>query len=271
MIEFGAHACTDVTGFGLMGHLAAMAAASKVDVEIIWDDLPLLPGVLQCLAEGIASGAVERNRESSGHCLTADENVQPAMLDLCFDPQTSGGLLIAVGQDAANDLLERLHAAGIPEAVIIGKVLDTGSGRVFVRTNGRRQLPASRPLVRKSAAIAARNTPIEEQPIKQETSNMSCCEGNHGSDHSAVSEYRRRGGNSAEISRVPASRRRARRTRREDQAGHSHCAVGLGQMRTVREKPCQKSQGNGSFAGRNRRGRLAGHRLRRIADDGVLQ
>jgi selenide,water dikinase len=188
MIEFGAHACTDVTGFGLMGHLAAMVAASKVDVEIIWDDLPLLPGILQCLADGIASGAVERNRESSGHCLTADENVQPAMLDLCFDPQTSGGLLIAVGQDAANDLLERLHADGVSDAVIIGKVLDSGSGRVFVCTNGRRQLPTSRPLVRESAAVAARNTSIEDRPIKQETSNMSCCEGNHGSEHSAVSE-----------------------------------------------------------------------------------
>jgi selenide, water dikinase len=188
MIEFGAHACTDVTGFGLMGHLAAMVAASKVDVEIIWDDLPLLPGILQCLADGIASGAVERNRESSGHCLTADENVQSAMLDLCFDPQTSGGLLIAVGQDAANDLLERLHAAGIPKAVIIGKVLDSGPGRVFVRTNRQRQLPASRPSVRESAAISVRDSSIEEQPIRQETTNMSCCEGNHGSEHGAASE-----------------------------------------------------------------------------------
>ena len=141
MIECGAHACTDVTGFGLMGHLAAMAAASKVDVEIVWDDLPLLPGVLQCLAEGIASGAVERNRESSGHCLIADDNVQPAMLDLCFDPQTSGGLLDRRFGSRGGDLLERLHAAGVSEAAIIGKVLGTGSGRVFLRTDGRRPIP----------------------------------------------------------------------------------------------------------------------------------
>ncbi len=96
MLEFGAHACTDVTGFGLMGHLAALAEASKADVEILWDDLPLLPGVLECLAEGIASGAVERNRESSGRSLTADGDVAAPMIDLCFDPQTSGGLLMAV-------------------------------------------------------------------------------------------------------------------------------------------------------------------------------
>ena len=52
MIECGAHACTDVTGFGLMGHLGAMAAASGVDVEIVWDDLPLLPGVLRMSGRG---------------------------------------------------------------------------------------------------------------------------------------------------------------------------------------------------------------------------
>ena len=144
MIECNAHACTDVTGFGLTGHLGAMAAASGVDVEIIWDDLPLLPGVLECLAEGIASGAVERNRESSGDCLVADDGVQPAMLDLCFDPQTSGGLLIAVPASPAGDLLGRLHAAGVAEAAVIGKVVGAGSGRVFLRTDGRRPIPSCR-------------------------------------------------------------------------------------------------------------------------------
>jgi selenide, water dikinase len=188
MIELGAQACTDVTGFGLMGHLAAMAAASKVDVEIIWDDLPLLPGVMQCLADGIASGAVERNRESSGHCLIAGEHVQPAMSDLCFDPQTSGGLLIAIGPDAAENLLEKLHAAGVTDAVIIGKILDSGSGRVFLRTDGRRKLPSARPLDRVYGKIAALNASIGKQPNKQETINMDCCDGNHGSEHMAVGE-----------------------------------------------------------------------------------
>lgn len=168
MVECGVHACTDITGFGLMGHLGGMAGASGVDVEILWDDLPLLPGVLQCLADGIASGAVERNRESSGHCLVAADNVQPAMLDLCFDPQTSGGLLIAVPASVAGDLLARLHAAGVAEAVVIGKVLGTGSGRVFLHTDGRRAIPSA--------------SNLEQQPAVREASNMSCCEGNHGLD-----------------------------------------------------------------------------------------
>jgi len=170
MIECNAHACTDVTGFGLMGHLGAMAAASTVDVEIIWDDLPLLPGVLECLAEGIASGAVERNRESSGHCLVAADDVQPPMLDLCFDPQTSGGLLIAVPASAVGDLLGRLHAAGVAEAAMIGKVLGTGTGRVVLRTDGRWPIPSP--------------SHLEQQPVARETNNMACCDPSHQSDHS---------------------------------------------------------------------------------------
>jgi selenide, water dikinase len=170
MVECGAHACTDITGFGLMGHLGAMAAASNVDMEIVWDDLPLLPGVLQCLADGIASGAVERNRESSGHCLVAADGVPPPALDLCFDPQTSGGLMIALPASAAEGLLARLQAEGMPEAAVIGQVIGAGSGRVFVKTDGRRPIPAA--------------SNLEQQPLKRETSTMNCCEG-HNPDQAA--------------------------------------------------------------------------------------
>ena len=79
MGQFEVHACTDVTGFGLLGHLKSMAAASKVDVELAWEDIPLLPGVLDCVAAGIVPGAVERNRESSGDALTAIDGVDPAV------------------------------------------------------------------------------------------------------------------------------------------------------------------------------------------------
>ena len=180
MLDCGVHACTDVTGFGLMGHLTAMAAASRVDVDIVWDDLPLLPGVLECLAEGIASGAVERNRESCGQCLVADNNIQPPMLDLCFDPQTSGGLLMAVSPSAAEELLAKLHAAEMPEAAIIGRVLDDGSGRVFLHTDGRRPVD-----VRAASSRESSPTVHKTQPISQETVAMACCEGDHASDQAA--------------------------------------------------------------------------------------
>ena len=104
MGQFEVHACTDVTGFGLLGHLKSMAAASRVDVELAWDDLPLLPGVLDCVAAGIVPGAVERNRESSGDALAAIDGVDPAWIDILFDAQTSGGLLISLPERGSRGL-----------------------------------------------------------------------------------------------------------------------------------------------------------------------
>ncbi len=183
MLECGARACTDVTGFGLLGHLGAMAAASGVDVEITWDDLPVLPGVVQCLADGIASGAVERNRESSGGCLMADDGVTPAMLDLCFDPQTSGGLLIAAPEAAAGTVLRQLHDAGIRAAAVIGRVVSTGAGRVHVRTNSRRHAEGDSPIfvdtkIRTVPDLAIGAT-REDKTQTEEDANMSCCQGDH--------------------------------------------------------------------------------------------
>ncbi|MBM4088286.1 MAG: selenide, water dikinase SelD [Planctomycetes bacterium] len=165
MIEAGAHACTDITGFGLMGHLAAMASASGTDVEIVWDDLPVLPGVLQCLADGIVPGACERNRESSGHAARAGDGVDAAMLDLCFDAQTSGGLLISVSASDAEALLSRLHERGIPDAACVGSVLRPGKGEVHVRTSASRLLPRKRPVVEMERPA----------PMPQDNQSDSCC------------------------------------------------------------------------------------------------
>lgn len=186
MIECGAHACTDVTGFGLMGHLAAMTAASDVDVEIVWDDLPVLPGLLQCLADGIVPGAIERNREASDSSLVAGEGLDQTMLDLCFDPQTSGGLLIAVPPEEVDALLQRLHESGDASAARIGEVRDRGTGRVSVTTNGTRRLPSPRRVrkeKRESAAqapepVACCSPPEAEgsmEPSMSEEGSGSCC------------------------------------------------------------------------------------------------
>jgi selenide, water dikinase len=185
MLEFDVHACTDVTGFGLMGHLSAMAAASQVDVEILWDDVPLLPGVLQCAADGILPGAVERNKESSGDALAATDGLEPAALDILFDAQTSGGLLFAVPESAAGDCVQRLHAAGISEAAAIGRVLGEGTGRIVVRSDGRRVLPAARQVER-----APRSTPRADEallagPTFEEAGRMSCCGGERDAGPSA--------------------------------------------------------------------------------------
>ncbi len=176
MIEFGAHACTDVTGFGLMGHLGNLARAGEKDVEIVWDHIPVFPGVLACLAEQIIPGAVERNRESSGARVVADENVTPAMLDLCFDAQTSGGLLIALPSSRALAFVERLHQGGVPDASVIGQVLASGDGKIIVRTDASRPIPRTKPTAyrhEKTPAPAAFKEKTEM--TKEMKNNVPCC------------------------------------------------------------------------------------------------
>ena len=174
MVEFGAHACTDVTGFSLMGHLAEMALSSGVDVEIVWDDVPLLPGVLEYAAAGILPGAIERNKESCSDRIIADVALPQEMVDICYDAQTSGGLLIAIAKNDAKDLLKALHSDGIPAAAIVGRVLKKGTGLIHIKTTGKRKIPAIT-----SSLSAAKTTPAIKEPSKApaETSSekVACC------------------------------------------------------------------------------------------------
>lgn len=141
MLDFDVHACTDVTGFSLAGHLCQMAQASAVDVSIVWDDIPIFDGILQCLAEEIIPGAAERNKESFAYALEPDSDLPQPAIDLCFDAQTSGGLLIAADQKQADNLIRKLHSAGCPHAAIIGRVTSKGTGKIKLTTNSKRKIP----------------------------------------------------------------------------------------------------------------------------------
>jgi len=141
MVQFGAHAATDVTGFSLMGHLSEMARSSGVDVEIIWDDIPVFEHVIEYAAQGILPGAIERNKESCGRSLLGDPSMPQEMVDICFDAQTSGGLLIAIEPKKADKLLAALHKAGVAAAAIVGTVTGPGSGGVKLTTSGKRRIP----------------------------------------------------------------------------------------------------------------------------------
>ena len=173
MVEFGAHAATDVTGFGLMGHLGSMARASGVDVEIMLDDLPLLPDVLQCAADGILPGGIERNRESSAQFVANADDVPAAMLEICFDAQTSGGLLVAMPEEKTEAFLARLHEQDGGAAAVVGRVVGPGEGRVFVRHSGKRPLPeprdAGQPAVDRAAA------PVTAAPVATRADESVCC------------------------------------------------------------------------------------------------
>jgi selenide,water dikinase len=124
----GASACTDVSGFGLAGHLAALLRASGVSARVELAALPLLPGVRECLARGLRSSFhAENARLAAALRIDAEAAADPA-LDVLFDPQTGGGLLFGVARERADAALAALHAAGDREAAVIGAVVAAEPG-----------------------------------------------------------------------------------------------------------------------------------------------
>jgi selenide,water dikinase len=188
MIRHKAHACTDVTGFSLMGHLSEMALRSGVDMEIVWDDLPWLPEVLQYVAHGILPGAIERNKESCAARVISGEGVSEVMTDMCFDAQTSGGLLITIQADRAQALLADLHQAGVTQACTIGRVKQKGTGLVWLETSGKQVLPEPSPGASQQAPEPAPAPKAETIPAPApQEEEVVCCGGTAlGSDDPAM-------------------------------------------------------------------------------------
>ncbi len=119
---FGVHSLTDVTGFGLIGHAREMAIASGVSLRIQASRVPLLPGALECVQRGYVPGGLKANRQFAEGCVETDKSVAQDLLTLLFDPQTAGGLLIAIAAGDAERLLMALQNAGV-EAVEIGEAV----------------------------------------------------------------------------------------------------------------------------------------------------
>jgi selenide,water dikinase len=131
MREFGVKGATDVTGFALLGHAWELARASKVTIMIEPGKVPLLEGALELATAGVITGADKTNREYVGDDLEIDESVSKEMRRLLFDPQTAGGMLIAISPKLAPDLLARLRE-NYPRADVIGRVTDLGSRSIAV-------------------------------------------------------------------------------------------------------------------------------------------
>ena len=131
MKEAGASACTDVTGFGLLGHLLRLARQSRLTAQVFAQALPAFEGALEALRDGVISGAVERNREFAGDDLEVDPNVEEALVLLGCDAQTSGGLLIAIPPDRLRALQDALARSGT-RGFLIGKFLEPSRGRIHL-------------------------------------------------------------------------------------------------------------------------------------------
>ena len=131
MVAVGVDACTDITGFGLLGHLHEMAAGSRVGTRISLKAIPVLPEAWKLVQDGICPGGTKRNREALQEQVTwAREITKEEQLILC-DAQTSGGLLIAVPKERSAQLVERLQAAKTLAAARIGEIV-AGAGEIEV-------------------------------------------------------------------------------------------------------------------------------------------
>ena len=127
LIAHGATACTDLTGFGLLGHLVEMTRPSGVDAELDLNALPLLDGAAECVAAGVVSSLQPANLRLRRALANQEEAVSHPNYPLIFDPQTAGGLLASVPAGRAEACIAALRAAGYPQAVRIGRVLEQGT------------------------------------------------------------------------------------------------------------------------------------------------
>jgi selenide, water dikinase len=125
------HSMTDVTGFGLMGHAREMALASNVGLRLFAGRIPLLEGALECVRAGYIPGGLKANREFAECVVGYEDGIREEVKTLLFDPQTAGGLLIAVAVEGANALRQALITAGVG-AVEIGEVVVGSKPLIFV-------------------------------------------------------------------------------------------------------------------------------------------
>lgn len=131
-LRVGVSAATDVTGFGLLGHLGHVLDASRVAAEVAFEALPVLPHALNLASRGIVSGGTQRNYAAAAERTSwADDLTEPERL-VCCDAQTSGGLLLAVPAEHEAALLEALREEGTPAAAVVGRLVAGETGRIRV-------------------------------------------------------------------------------------------------------------------------------------------
>ena len=128
MIKVGVNACTDVTGFGLIGHLESMMRGSGVTAVLEASAVPVIAGARKLVEEGVAPGGTHRNLSSMEGKVQWDDALADHEKLLLCDAQTSGGLLISLPSARSEQLLQELNAAGVSDAAIIGRVSARGPG-----------------------------------------------------------------------------------------------------------------------------------------------
>jgi len=126
------HACTDITGFGLLGHACEMIEGDTVGLRINSSALPVFDGVRDLMETGFVPGGLYRNRDFRIDQIVKEKSCPDWLFDLLFDPQTAGGLFFSLPADKAQNLVETMRASGITGAAVIGEVVKDHPGKIFV-------------------------------------------------------------------------------------------------------------------------------------------
>jgi selenide,water dikinase len=166
MIEVGVSAATDVTGFGLLGHLGEMVQQSGVTAELWADQIPIFDEVLEYVSQAMISGGVERNIEHSSQIVSVEAGVSEEMTYVLYDPQTSGGMLISVPEQKAGALVSTLKERGVACAQIIGRIVGKSEGEIIVRND------ATTSILSPVEGCGRTGTNQEETPMSDDTN---CC------------------------------------------------------------------------------------------------
>ena len=134
MTRVGVNACTDISGFGLMGHLMSMVKGSNVGAHVRSRSVPLLPGTRELLGQGAVPGGTQRNLHGVADSVQWHIEVTEEEQLLLCDAQTSGGLLISVPSHKTDELVSQLRAAAVPTAAVIGEITESPAGKILVST-----------------------------------------------------------------------------------------------------------------------------------------
>jgi len=132
MADFPVHACTDITGFGLLGHLAEMIIGTGFGLLLRAADVPIMPEAVEYAGYGLLPAGAFKNKEFRLSMVDCAPGIDALMVDLFFDPQTSGGLLISIAEDHAERLLESLIHKGVSQSRIIGEVVAGAGEKIFL-------------------------------------------------------------------------------------------------------------------------------------------
>jgi len=132
MMTVDVHACTDVTGFGLLGHASEMIEGTDVGIVIYSSGVRFLPEAKELAEHGMLPGGLHRNRDFRANMVEIGQDVPQYLADILFDPQTSGGLLMAIPESQAHSLVKKMREEGIEEAALAGEVVSEPKGRIRV-------------------------------------------------------------------------------------------------------------------------------------------